>query len=221
MYVPGQADHYLLVGISAIRCIEAVLESANISRTGIKSILDFPVGYGRVLRFLKARYSQARISGAEIDLPAMKFCIQNFSVEPVTAPHDFSLLSTPDKFDLIWCGSLVTHLDEDSATALLRLFRDHLTDSGICVVSAHGQTSAEWVRQKKCTYGLTPPKQQKMLREYEQSGYGYVDYSDVPGYGISLVSPERMRRLISQFGTCVFFLRTAWDHHHDVYGFQK
>jgi SAM-dependent methyltransferase len=221
MYVPGQADHYILVGLSAIRCIEAVLRIANLSTAGIKSILDFPVGYGRVLRFLKARYSQARICGAEIDLPAMEFCIRQFSVEPVNAPHDFSMLSTPEKFDLIWCGSLVTHLNENSAVALLRLFRDHLTDSGICVISAHGQISAEWVRQKKCTYGLTPLQQENILQQYEQNGYGYVDYSDSRGYGISLASPDRMRERISQLGTCVFFQATAWDHHHDVYGFQR
>jgi len=221
MYVLGQADHYLLVGLSAIRCIEAVLGSANISNIGIKKILDFPVGYGRVLRFLKARYSQARISGAEIDLSAMKFCIEQFSVEAVTAPHDFSLLSTPDKFDLIWCGSLITHLNEISAFALLHLFRDHLAENGVCVFSAHGRTSAEWIRQEKCTYGLTLPERQKMLRQYEQSGYGFGEYPHVPGYGISLASPDRMRELISQLGTCIFFRSTSWDHHHDIYGFQK
>ena len=221
MFVLGQADHYLLVGLSALRCIEAALENANIRTSGIRSILDFPVGYGRVLRFLRVMFPQARISAAEIDSSAMEFCIRQFSVEAITAPLDFSLLSTPDKFDLIWCGSLVTHLNETSAIALLRLFRDHLTDNGICVVSAHGHTSAEWVRQKKCTYGLTLPEQQEVLRQYEQRGYGYSDYSDVQGYGISLASPERMRKLISQLGTCVFFETTAWDHHHDVYGFQR
>jgi 2-polyprenyl-3-methyl-5-hydroxy-6-metoxy-1,4-benzoquinol methylase len=221
MYVPGQADHYMLVGLSAIRCIEAALESANIKVNGIRNILDFPVGYGRILRFLKAKYSEARICGAELDLPAMKFCVEQFSIETVTAPQDFSMLSTPEKFDLIWCGSLITHLNEKSAIALLRLFRDHLTDNGICVVSAHGQTSAEWLRRKKCTYGLTPLEQEKVLQQYAQSGYGYGDYPDALGYGISLASPERMKKFISELGTCVFFQTTAWDHHHDVYGFQK
>ena len=46
MYVPGKEDHYLLVGLSAIRCIEAVLENVSIAAGEIRSILDFPVGYG-------------------------------------------------------------------------------------------------------------------------------------------------------------------------------
>jgi len=221
MYVPGKADHYLMVGLSAIRCIGAVLENTGIGAGEIRSILDFPVGYGRVLRFLRAKFLQARISGAEVDSSAVKFCMREFSIEPIRALQDFSQLSARGRFDLVWCGSLLTHITEDSATALLRFFRDHLTENGVCVVSAHGHTSAEWLRQKKHTYGLTLPQQQELLQQYEQSGYGYVDYSNVLGYGISIASPERMRRIISQFGTCVFVQAAVWDDHHDVYGFQR
>jgi SAM-dependent methyltransferase len=221
MYVLGQADHYLLVGLSAIRSIEAALESAGIKSSGIASILDFPVGYGRVLRFLKLRFPQARISGAELDSSAMKFCIREFSIEPVSTGQDFAQLSAPGKFDLIWCGSLVTHINEDSTIALLRFFRDHLTDNGICIFSAHGQTAADQLRQKRNTYHLGLPEQEHLLRQYEQTDYGYVDYAGALGYGISLVSPERMKKLISQLGACVFFQPTVWDHHHDVYGLKN
>jgi len=221
MYVLGQADHYLLVGLSAMRCITAALANAKVKAGGIEAILDFPVGWGRVLRFLRVRFPGARISGAEIDSPALQFCMREFALEPVTAPMDFSRLSPEAKFDLIWCGSLVTHLTESSTIALLRLFRDHLADHGICVFSAHGPTSAEWVRRKKCTYGLSPQEQQKMLSEYERTGYGYGDYPNALGYGISLQSPEYMKKIISQLGSCVSYETTAWDHHHDVYGFQR
>jgi hypothetical protein len=221
MYAPGKAGHYLLVGISAIRCIEAVLENTSLRADEIRSILDFPVGYGRVLRFLRAKFPQARISGAELDASAMSFCMREFSIEPVKTLQDFSQISTPGRFDLIWCGSLLTHINEDSAIALLRFFRDHLTENGVCLVSMHGHTSAEWVRQKKHTYGLALVEQQELLQQYEQSGYGYVDYSNVLGYGISIASPERMKTIICQLGKCIFFQAAAWDHHHDVYGFQR
>jgi hypothetical protein len=151
----------------------------------------------------------------------MKFCIQEFSIESISTGQDFSQLSASSSFDLIWCGSLVTHINEDSAIALLRFFRDHLTERGICVFSTHGEQSAEWIRQKANTYGLTVPGQKAILRLYEQTGYGYADYPDVSGYGISLAASERMRTLISSLGSCIFFQPTAWDHHHDVYGFTR
>ena len=161
-------------------------------------------------------------SAARKSIPlAMGFCIRKFSIEPVRAVQDFSLLSAKGSFDLIWCGSLVTHITENSAIALLRFFRDHLTEHGVCVFSTHGDTSADWLRQGKHTYGLTPREQEELLRQFEQSGYGYVDYSNVLGYGISLASPKRMEKIISQLGTCVFQRAAVWDHHHDIYGFQR
>ena len=95
----------------------------------------------------QGKVSPSRISGAEIDPLAMGFCIRKFSIEPVRAVQDFSLLSAKGSFDLIWRGSLVTHITENSAIALLRFFRDHLTEHGVCVFSTHGDTSADWLRQ--------------------------------------------------------------------------
>ena len=46
----ANAQHYLLVGLSAIRCIEDALEKSS-RKNNIHSVLDFPSGYGRVLRF--------------------------------------------------------------------------------------------------------------------------------------------------------------------------
>ncbi|MFZ0317577.1 MAG: class I SAM-dependent methyltransferase [Candidatus Sulfotelmatobacter sp.] len=221
MYVLGQADHYLLVGLSAVRCIRAAMASAGVKAESVKAVLDFPVGWGRVLRFLKAAFPGARVSGAEIDAPALEFCVREFSLEAVTAPMDFSWISPEKKFDLIWCGSLVTHLKEKPTMALLRMFREHLTEGGICVFSAHGPAAAKLVREEKCDYGLSLREREKMLAEYEQMGYGYGDYPDGAGYGISLESPERVRKMISELGRCVFYQEMGWDRHHDVYGFQR
>src|ERR1041385_9025849 len=49
MYVPLHAAHYLSVGLSAIHCIDRVLERARRQRA-VTSVLDFACGNGRVLR---------------------------------------------------------------------------------------------------------------------------------------------------------------------------
>src|SRR5262245_54325854 len=73
MYVPFHAQHYLSVGLSAIRCIEDVLHRSQGDR-GIRCILDFPCGYGRILRFLRARFPDAEITGVELNRTALDFC---------------------------------------------------------------------------------------------------------------------------------------------------
>lgn len=112
---PNAALHYLRVGLSAIRCINAALDKSH-KKKPVQSILDFPCGYGRVLRFLKVRFPSADITVSEIESEALDFCSKEFSVKTLNSNKDFSKLSSPSKFDLIWCGSLFTHIDEKAAT---------------------------------------------------------------------------------------------------------
>jgi len=220
MYVPLRARHYLSVGLSAIRCIENVLNRSGGDRV-IRSVLDFPCGYGRILRFLRARFPDADITGVELDRAALDFCRRTFSVRPAASATDFTQLSLPGKFDLIWCGSLLTHIDERAATHLLTFFHDHLTPAGLCVFTTHGLTSVDRIQATKKTYGLTAKARQELLSQFRANGYGYADYPDQDGYGISVVSHERMLTLAENAGNWheVVFVERAWDNHQDVYGF--
>ena len=62
------------------------LHSRNLRSAGKEftdgSILDFPSRYGRVLRFLRARFPNSDITAAEIDRSALDFCRRNFSSLP-------------------------------------------------------------------------------------------------------------------------------------------
>jgi SAM-dependent methyltransferase len=220
LYVPFRAEHYLSVGLSAIRCIEDVLNRSKGDRV-IRAILDFPCGYGRILRFLRVRFPDADITGAELDRAALDFCRRAFSARSLASDRDFTQLSLSDKFDLIWCGSLFTHIDEKAAIELLTFFQEHLTPAGICVFTTHGLTSVDRIQETKKTYGLAVKARQEVLSQFRENGYGYANYPDQNGYGISVVSHERMLALAESVGNWheVVFAERAWDSHQDVYGF--
>jgi SAM-dependent methyltransferase len=223
MYVGSGARHYLSVGLSARWCIDNAL-SRSCKNKSVRSILDFPCGYGRVLRFLKVRFPNAKIVGCELDPMAVEFCKRVFSVRTIISNENLGTLSIPERFDLIWCGSLVTHLDEKRSSKILRFFYEHLAPGGICVVTTHGRTSVEWMHSKPEAYvGLSASAQQKLLSEFHEWGYGYADYESIVGYGISVVSHERMVKLACSVGqwTESFFVEGGWDNHQDVYGFAK
>jgi SAM-dependent methyltransferase len=224
MYVASAAQQYLTVGLSALRCVNKALK---ISRTSaVRTILDLPCGHGRVLRFLKAAFPEARVVACDIDAMAVSFCKRAFSVEAILSNETFTL-SLPMKFDLIWCGSLATHIDEARARDLLRFFYANLAPGGLCLVTTHGQTSAQWLRtgdpQASAYRGLSVSGQQTVLRDFAESGYGYADYESQVGYGISIVSRSRMKEIACSAGawTESFFLERGWADHHDVYGFLK
>jgi SAM-dependent methyltransferase len=198
MYVPLDAKHYLSTGLGTLRCIENALQKSG--RPSVQSNLDFPCGYGRVLRFLRARFPDADITVSEFDKGGLEFCGRTFSARAVQSDTDFSKLSIPGSFDLIWCGSLLTHLDENSAAKLIEFFYRHLAPRGTCLLTTHGTSSVNYVRQTRRAYGLNPSGRESLLLQYDDRGYGYADYSGKKGFGVSVASPERMLSLARSVG---------------------
>ena len=70
----GNRQHYFHVGYSAFYCIKLSIFLANKNLQDIKKILDFPCGYGRVLRVLKAAFPEAQITACDIVRDAVDFC---------------------------------------------------------------------------------------------------------------------------------------------------
>jgi SAM-dependent methyltransferase len=223
MFIPGQADHYLKVGLSAMRCIDTSLENSNAVLDPAPSILDFPCGHGRVLRFLRARYPSSAITVSEIDVNALEFCEETFKCRGVVSSPDFDTLALPGPFDLVWCGSLLTHLPEDETKGLLRLIFRHLSPNGTCIITTHGKLSVDRISSGANFYGLTKAAEREMLSQFEKTGYGYADYKVGSRYGISLVSRERMQQLVAETGAWheTSFIEHGWDEHQDVYALRR
>ena len=220
MYPRGTGRHYLSIGIASNRAINSALAHAAHQ---VQTVLDLPSGYGRALRFLKARFPDATICACDLQPEAVEFCRHAFDAEAVVSNEDFAKVSLPGLFDLIWSGSLLTHLDECRATELLRLYYRSLAPGGLCVFTMHGRTSEAWLRSRTETYGLTEASRLKILSELDNRGYGYADYAGFTAYGISIARRARIVEMASAAGNWAFscFLESAWSDHHDVYGFTK
>lgn len=183
MYIAGNGDHYFKAGLSAIGCIDEALQAGG---TTVNEILDLPSGYGRVLRLLVHRFPKARITACDLMPDAIRFCAETFGATPAQSSYDVEELSFATKFDLIWCGSLITHLDADRTRALLRFFAKQLTAEGLVVLSTHGDfvpTQFDMAR----FFGLNPSSIPRLLKAFREQGHGYVDY---PGRAMESRSPR-------------------------------
>jgi SAM-dependent methyltransferase len=181
-------DRYFLLGRLAIETIgrfRALSGSAP-----IKTILDLPSGHGRVLRFLRAAFPDAVIAACDVDGDAVDFCAGTFDAQPIYSTVDLEAVPLQDRYDLIWCGSLFTHIHADQWRSLLRLFSGHLSDSGLLVFTTHGRTHADRLRSKRTTLGLSAWAANAIVSDYERFGFGYQNYAGREGYGISLSSPS-------------------------------
>jgi SAM-dependent methyltransferase len=212
----GAGRHYYAVGLSALRCLEEALGAA--ASPGVDSLLDLPCGHGRVLRWLTARYPQARLTACDVDDDGVAYCAAAFGASPARSLADFDALDLGARFDLIWCGSLATHLDERRIGQLLAFFRRHLAPRGVLVLTTHGERAAENLRSGRLDYLLSPPQVASLLEAYSRSGFGYADYPGEPGYGVSLSSPAWVQGRAVEAGLREVWSRPAgWDGHQDVF----
>ena len=100
--------HYLAVGVSAMQNVHDTLKMHGLSSPS--SILDMPCGHGRVTRALRAVFPAADISVCDLNEDGVDFCAKHFDARPFLSSSDFSTLDLGRKFDVIWVGSLITHL---------------------------------------------------------------------------------------------------------------
>ena len=215
----GDGVHYFKVGLSAIHCIDEALASARLKDP--RTILDLPCGSGRVLRFLRRRFPEASITAAELETGPVEFCARTFGAEPAFSSLNLDEVSLGKTFDLIWCGSLVTHLNERGIVSLFRLFRRHLAPGGLMMVTTHGDFVARRIPTRDFDYGLTDEQIARIGVDYPSSGYRFEDYPGEKDYGVSLTSPEWIHARIRELGGLreVYFKERGWDDHQDVFGF--
>jgi SAM-dependent methyltransferase len=215
----GDGAHYFKVGLSAIRCIDSALTQAKL--TSVRAILDLPCGSGRVLRFLAQRFPEAEITAGEIQRGPVQFCVRTFGAQPAYSSVNLDEVELARKFDLIWCGSLATHLNERDIVALFRLFVRHLGPGGLVVFTTHGDFAAQRVSRREFDYSIPEDQIEHLGRDYAQSGYGFADYAGERNWGVSLTSPEWVRARVRELGGLreVYFKEHGWDNHQDVFGF--
>ena len=211
----GRDEHYLAVGLSALRCIASAVGTQQPRR-----ILDLPCGFGRVTRMLRAQYPTAQITVSDLDRPGVDFAAAHFGARGIYSVEDLAALDLGETFDLIWVGSLVTHLSESQTRAFLQAMHRAMAPDATLVISSHGATIADGLKQ--WLYGVEPPSAAAILDDYAADGYGHRGYGQSDGYGISLTDRHWWQRAAAAHGfTLVSYEERAWDGHQDILALRR
>jgi SAM-dependent methyltransferase len=214
---------YFDIGAEALTRIERCLLEAG--RADPRSVLDFPCGHGRVLRMLAARWPDAVLVAGDTDRAGVDFCTKEFAARALYSQDDLSHVDANGSFDLQFCGSLLTHFPADRWLPTLAFFRRHLAEGGLLVFTTHGEYSAQAlageVLPRFARYGFAPANADRMVADYEQTGFGYSAYSgDDPGatYGHSVSSRTWVETRIRQAALRLeYFIEGGWGLHQDFY----
>jgi SAM-dependent methyltransferase len=169
----------------------------SIRETGGRG-LDLGCGHGRVLRHLITAFPTVRWTASDVDRSAVRFCGREFGVETVRSSRqldEVQLLSGP--YDLVWMGSLITHLDTASEAALWDLLRLNMRPGALLVFSTNGPTS---VARLDDYLPDGSAHRERVAAELARSGRAYVAYRHYRrfSYGITLHTAEDLDKVIRQ-----------------------
>lgn len=207
----GSDAHYLSAGLSALRAIEAAIGKGQAPRR----ILDMPCGHGRVTRVLRARFPDAAITVCDIDRDGVDFASDRFAARGVYSDTDFRRLAFDENYDLIWVGSLITHLSELMTSRFFDFALRHMNLRSTLVVSSHGDFVAG--RMHSMTYGLTPWDVDAVLLEHRHTNYGYRNYPESEHYGVTVIGRRWFENAVAGSPLrLVSYVERGWDDHQDV-----
>lgn len=219
----GNEDHYFEVGASALHNIEVALHAADRHVSTITRVLDLPCGHGRALRFLKKAFPHAELVACDLNRSGVDFCARTFGAVPEYSHEDVDLIPHEGVVDLIWCGSLLTHLPAEKCRDFLRFFHRILGHRGVLVFTMHGRQCAREFTAGQNRHGLTPEQIAHLLHGYSGDGFSYVPYENGSNYGFSLAHPSFVTRhfIDESRWDLLTYHESGWDQRQDVISLKK
>jgi len=209
-------EHYFAVGESGLMCVRRANDLAFGSP--IKRILDLPCGHGRVSRYLRAYYPDAAMAFCDIDRSGVDFCSEVFGGTPIYSQPELTAVDIGSDYDVIWVGSLFTHVDRERTERWLRYLCSRLSERGVVVATFHGPAALD-IQDRYKLWGLTEEQRERIGVSFEASGYGYEPYLFIESgdYGISVSKPEEIIKIAATIpGRVLLYSERLWADNHDV-----
>jgi len=196
MYKKRKPEGYFEVGYMALRCVHTALADAG--KTEVGSILDLPCGHGRVLRTLRAAFPRATVVACDLERDGVDFCARELGATPLHSLENPAEIQIPQPFDLIWVGSLMTHLDAPRWPDFLTFFSRALAPGGVLIFTTHGLRIQEMMQNKEYGFGLDPAAIETLLADYGRTEFGYANYPKDGNYGVSLSTRDWVTRRVAE-----------------------
>jgi SAM-dependent methyltransferase len=197
---------YLDTGARAVALLQSAREIA--AQPEPRRILDCPSGYGRVLRHLIGRHRETEFFACDLNREAADFCASEFGAVPIYSVEEPEELVLPAGMDLIWVGSLLTHLSAGDTRAFLDCFDKALGPRGMLAVTFHGYRHIRKLRNR-----LNDERKamviRGLLRSIALTGHGF--YPKSGRYGGAYATPDWMFRALRRRGwRLIMYAEGAW-----------
>lgn len=181
---------YIKTGLNARNIVVKGALATFGELNNINNILDFASGYGRLTRHLLHDFNPNKIWVSDIKIEAVEFQKEEFLVNGILSsfnPEDFN---PPVKFDLIFVGSLFSHLPQPLFEQWMIKLSSLLSNNGLFILTT---LNAGFHRPDSANdFDYVETSEDKMLNFVN----GAIVQDDV--YGMAFVSDDYMKNQIAQ-----------------------
>ncbi len=133
---------YLASGRDSWLACRAAARWAGVEFGAKTRVLDFACGFGRFLRWLRAEAAEVEVATGDLLPEANTVVAETFGVHPVPGASDADELELGGPYDLIWVGSLFSHLELNVMPGFVRALYDALTPRGVLLLTTHNPSVA-------------------------------------------------------------------------------
>jgi SAM-dependent methyltransferase len=204
-------DAYFTAGPQALRAINMALLATG--RTGARNILDFASGGGRIMRYLRVAFPDAQLTACDIYTQGIDFCAEKFGAKPIQATIDINKIPLEGPYDLIFVGSLFTHVGEKDWDKMLTRFEEVLIQNGVLVFTVYGRTVAYLMRERGHKLDVQEEHIPQFLRAYDERGFAFAaDYAPEHDHGDAMAKRAWVAAKLEQYPSLRLLLYTenAW-----------
>jgi len=211
MLFEDRREEYFAIGRRALELIQ--FSGSLCDKPHYPRILDLPCGHGRVLRWLRAHYHYAQIAACDLDAGGVDFCAKTFGATPVLSQPDLARVQFPESFDLVWCGSLLTHLPPETWPGVLDCFERWTAECGVIVLTLQGRFYTSLLARGRTDIAENIDKA-ALGREFAQRGVSFQRYLEAPQspYGVTVTAPEVVGRWLQSRPNLILraYMEQAW-----------
>jgi SAM-dependent methyltransferase len=132
------------IGKGCFHLVKQNLSAFGVDLADTERVLDFGCGCGRTLKWFIREYPKVDFYGADVDDEAIAWCQKHLARGRFSANSPEPPLPFPDRFfDVVYCFSVFTHLNEALQDCWLLELKRILKPAGVLVITVHGQNAAK------------------------------------------------------------------------------
>jgi len=192
--------------VDSVRMLSCFEQHHALHSEGPFDVLDFGCGCGRLLRFFEPVHGQWRAVGADANPKLASWCRDHLrSISIVQNTVDGPMDGPSERFDLIYCLSVFTHLSEHKALRWLKEVERLLRPGGVFVATTHGETALNTIEGStahRSMLDITDEQVRLVRNKLDREGFAYLPYRhdvlDLAGvgedYGNSFTAPSYIRQ---------------------------